>query len=157
MSMHTRILNALQTKLEELLVDNGGWARLVAFEEVKLFSSDFKDFETPAIQIYDTQERAKNVQGRTDNTWDLTVELILKKNSESTADQGLLFDRRLEIKRKIGEDPTLGLQIGVPTSEGRFKHIQYVRGFSDLHILEEHLMARLEFQALFEEPFSTEC
>jgi len=150
-SVQKLVLQNIKTKLEELT-----WPSLVEFERIRLYSSDFKDHEIPAIQIYDVGETARTVQGRTENEWTLTIELILRPLQDDVADQGLLFDRKLEIKRKLGEDPTLGLGSLVP-SQGRFKHIKYIRGLTDLHILSPYFMARLDYQALFEEPFSSEC
>lgn len=151
-SIHRLVIEAIKTKLEELT-----WPRLIAFEEVRLTSSEFKDHEIPAIQVYDIGDTAtEQIQGRTENDFEIAIEIVMKRSSSDYIGQGDLFDRRLEVKRKLGEDPTLGLQ-NLDPSQGRFKHIKYNRCITDLHILKPYYVARLEFSALFEEPFSTEC
>jgi hypothetical protein len=150
MSMQKRILDALQTTLASACP----WAKTIDFERVRLFSTDFGDHELPCIQIYDVGDRSTNQQGRDSVVWTLAVELVMKKNVDEVVDQGLLFDRRLEIKKAIGADPTLGLQNpGVPTTEGRMIHVRYASGATDLHVLDNHYLARLIFEAMFEEPF----
>lgn len=137
-------------KLKELT-----WANYVEWETIKILSSEFNQHELPAIQLYDTGDVAAQLRGRTDNVLSFAVELVMVRNEGEDVDQGLLLDRRLEIKRKLGEDPGLG--INTPASIGRFKNIQYVGGVTDLHSLSPHLMVRLDFQALYEEPFTSEC
>jgi hypothetical protein len=134
------------------------WVKLCEYERVRLFSSEFMDHELPAVQIYDIGEQSVNQQGRDIITWSLAVELVMKKNVDGLVNQGELFQRRLEIKQAIGADPTLGLQSpGVPASEGSMIHVRYAGGMTDLHVLDQHYLARLEFQVMFEEPFSSAC
>lgn len=150
-SIQKLVLVAMKAKLEEL-----PWVSLVDYERVRLFTADMKDHEVPLIQMYDIGESATQVRGRTDNTWTVTLELVLKGLSDDSVDQGILFDRKLEIKRKIGEDPTLGIS-NLDPSQGRFKHVEYVGSITDIHVLQPYYMARLDYNVLFEEPFSSEC
>ena len=77
MSLHRRIFEAMQAKLQEL-----SWVapENVRYEKIGLFSSDFGDHELPLIQIYDVGEESRNEQCRDRLTWNLAVELVMKKN-----------------------------------------------------------------------------
>lgn len=137
------------------IIDGLSWVKSCEYEKIKLWTTDFGDHEMPAVQIYDVGEQSRNQQCRDYITWSLAVELVMKKNVDEDANQALLFQRRLEIKRAIGADPTLGLQEAVvAASEGRMIHIRYAGGMTDLHVLEDKYLCRLDFQVLFEEPFS---
>lgn len=150
MAIQDRTLAKLKTILSALT-----WVKYCEYERVKLWTTDFGDHELPAIQIYDVGETARNQQQRDSIVWNLAVEIVMRKNVDEDVNQGLLFQRRLEVKRAIGADPTLGLQdVVVAASEGRMIHIRYAGGMTDLHILEDKYLARLDFQVLFEEPFS---
>jgi hypothetical protein len=147
MSIQKQVFLNLKTKLQEL-----PWANLVEFENIRLLASEFNAHEFPAIQIYDNGETATQLKGRTSNILSISIELVLMRSAVTgLVDQGQLFDKKLEIKQKIGEDPRLGINGGV---DGTIMHIQYVAGATDLHSLAPHYLARLDFEVLFHEPFS---
>ena len=141
--------------LKSILTAELSWANYVEYETIKLLSSDFHAHEFPAIQIFDAGESATNLQALTENVLTISIEIVMTRTTTELVDQGLLLDRKLEVKRAVGKDPTLGI-VSTP-SEGSMKHIQYVGGVTDLHVLEPHYLARLDFEALFNEPFVREC
>jgi hypothetical protein len=150
MSIQRQIFENIKAKLEEL-----PWPNLVEYENIRLMVADFNSHEFPAVQIYDNGETATNLQALNEVVLNFSVEIVLTRTPGELVNQGLLFDRKLEVKRKIGEDPTLGI-VGSP-SIGSFKNVQYVGGVTDFHTLNPHYLARLDFQALFNEPFVRDC
>jgi hypothetical protein len=150
MSIQKQLFENLKTKLEEIT-----WQNLVEYENIRLLISDFNQHEFPVIQIYDNGETATPLRALNDVVLNFSVEIVMTRNSGELINQSLLFDRKLEVKRKIGEDPTLGI-IGDP-SIGAFKNVQYIGGVTDFHTLAPHYLARLDFQALFNEPFVRDC
>lgn len=151
MSIQKKVFENLKTILETEI----SWANYVEYERIRLLTSEFNLHELPAIQIFDNGESATNLQALTENVLSISIEIVMTRSSTELVDQGLLLDRKLEVKRAVGKDPRLGI-ISTP-SEGAFKHIQYVGGVTDLHSLDPHYLARLDFEALFTEPFVREC
>lgn len=150
MSIQRQIFENLHAKLSTIT-----WAKLVEWENIRVLISDFSQHEFPAIQIYDTGEAALNQQRVNEVTLSFSVEIVMTRNTTELVDQALLFDRKLEVKKMIGEDPRLGI-VSSP-SVGSFRHVQYVGAVTDFHSIAPHYIARLDFQALFLEPFIGEC
>lgn len=156
MSIQKQLFTNLKTTLEnDLLVSNGGWARSVEFEKIRMLTADFELHDLPAIQIYDIGESAVNQIQLTENTLAFSVEIVMTRTTGELVDQGLLFDRKLEVKRSIGKDPRLGITSS--PSIGGMQHVQYVGSVTDFATIKPHYLARLDFQAIFTEPFVRDC
>ncbi len=151
MSIQKQIFANLKT----ILTNEISWARSIEFEKVRILTADFQEHELPGIQIYDIGETATPLLSQTENTMQFSVEIVMTRNTGELINQGLLFDRKLEVKRAIGKDPTLGI-ISSP-GIGSFKNVQYKGSNTDFATIEPHYIARLDFEALFTEPFVRDC
>jgi len=149
--MQRLILEKMKEKLLEL-----AWVNTVDYEKIRLFESDFHEHELPLIQMYDQRERSKHVQGRTQVEWSVSVEVVMQSKETDIVDQGVLLDRKFEVKKKIGENVRLDLG-QEPATTGRFIHMAYRGSLTDLHLIPPMFMARLDFDALYEEPYTGIC
>lgn len=144
MSVEREIFEALETKLQEL-----SWAKTVDYEKIRVTPTDIQDDELPRIQIYDNTMIVAHERTQLRKTWSIVVELILKTTRAEEVNQGVLLDRKVEIERKVGESPNLGVAGMI--------HMAYVRADTDLHSIQPYYLARLEFSAIFRTPYSGDC
>ena len=151
MSMQRLIFEKMKTKFEELT-----WVNTVDYEKIRLFESDFHEHELPLIQMYDLRERSRHVQGRVSVEWSIAVEVVMQSTETDTVNQGILLDRKFETKEKIGDNVRLDLGTE-PATTGRFIHVAYRGSLTDLHLIPPMFMARLDFEALYEEPYTGVC
>ena len=80
----------------------------------------------------------------------------MQSKETDIVDQGVLLDRKFEVKKKIGENVRLDLG-QEPATTGRFIHMAYRGSLTDLHLIPPMFMARLDFDALYEEPYTGIC
>ena len=151
-SMESDILANLKTRLEELT-----WQKVVEIENIKLLSTDFRDHETPAIQIYDGgRSIPRHLQGRIENRWAITIETVMKNKVDDSVSQVVLLDRMEEIERKIGENVQLDLG-AAPSSQGEMVHVRYINALTDLHTLAPFYIGVLNFEVIYYKPYTGEC
>ena len=149
-SMEKKIMIALKSKLEELTFLN-----YVEFDRIRMSSSDFQPNEFPAIQIYDLGEPYIHTQQRVKTNWQILIEYMQLANPDGSHNQGLLFDRKFEIERKIGDNVKLGI-VSVP-DDGRIWHLKYIESRTNLFMVDGISLAQLQFEVLFEKPFTGTC
>lgn len=150
-SIESQIFASMKTILEEL-----SWPKYVEYERIRQKLGDFRPHEIPAIQIYDGSATYARLQGRSDMTWFLIVEVVMKKTQDDLVDQGLLFDRLNEVETKIGENPQLGLT-SLPATEGTMVSIVPIARATDLHMEDVFYTGNLSFQAEYLKPYSDIC
>lgn len=149
-SMEKKILAALKTALEELTFLN-----VVSIDKIRIANSDFQENEIPGIQIYDSGQFIEHNHQRVLKTWALTVEYFQKVDPEGRADQATLFDRKLEIERKIGDN--LKLSINSTPDEGAMRYIKYVASTTDLFMISDMSILQLFLEVRFETPYTGNC
>lgn len=149
-SMENKIFANLKTILSELT-----WIKYIEYEKIRNTQSEFQDFELPAVQIYDLIESYSHVTSRVETSWQIIVELIQKANPDGTHNQAVLMDRKYEIERKIGENVKLNIQS--VAEDGRIKHVKYIQSQTSLFLIDGLSLAQLQFEVLFEKPFTGIC
>jgi len=150
-SIESQIFTSLKTILESL-----SWAKYVEYEKIRPRLTEFHSHELPAIQFYDATQSLVQLQGRSDVTWVIVVEIVMKRSSSDPVDQALLLDRMDEIHKKIGENPQLGLT-SLPASEGSMKSILPLTYATDLHMEDPFYTANMSFQVTYLKPYSDLC
>lgn len=140
-----QVLNALDAKLRTL-----SWVKFLTSDKIKLGADDFLEHELPAIQIYADGGTVIQSSGRTQNSWFITTEIIIKPTAEGYADSRTLLNYMDEVRRKIGEDPTLSHIAGLI-------HIQYNNYQNDLHILGPLYLCKISWEAIFMATYNTGC
>lgn len=144
--MKSIISEALTTKLAEITR-----VKYISFDKIKLLQSDFAEHELPAIQIIDISETVLHEQNRSKNTWQLALELVMKGTEYEPIGQTDIWNLEYEIKRKLWEDPTLGIK-----NKG-FVHIRLLGTSTDLHLLDPFYFARMDFEAIYYEHLVRDC
>ena len=150
-SMESDIFTNLKTRLEELTFLN-----LVEFENIRLQTTDFREHELPAIQMYDNGQSVRHEQGRVVKLWDIVLEMIMKSTSTDVVTQGTVLDRKHDVERKIGAYVQLDLG-SAPASQGTMSHIKYVSAITDLHLLQPLFLVTFNYQVEMRTPFVNEC
>lgn len=151
-SMESDILTNLKTRLEELT-----WQNTVEIENIKLLSTDFRDHETPAIQIYDGGKNIEqHQQQRVQIRWQITIETVMKQKTNDPVTQTVLLDRVEEIERKIGANVQLDLG-SASSSQGEMIHVRYLNAITDLHALAPFYIAVMNFEVIYLKPYTGEC
>lgn len=149
-SMEKKIFSAIKAKLEELT-----WLKTVEYERIRGTLSDYQPHEVPGVQIMDLIEPYQHTQQRVKTAWQILIELFQATNSDGSHNQGLLMDRKFEIERKIGDNLRLDI-VSVP-DDGRIWHIKYVQSQTSLFLVNGMSLASMQFEVLFEKPFSGIC
>jgi hypothetical protein len=149
-SIENKILAAIKTILEELTFLN-----YVEFERIRLNLADFEPHEFPGVQIYDNGEQYTHQRTLVETGWDIIIEYFQKANPDGSHDAGLLYDRKFEIERKIGDN--LKLNIPATTDEGSIIEVQYIASATNLFMVNGISVAQMNFRALFNKPYSGLC
>jgi len=123
--------------------------KYTAFDKVRLLSSDFKDFEIPAIQLIDIGMSSVHEASRAKKSWQIALELLLKGSEDWTVSQSDLWNLENEVLRKLWATPNLGIR-GVI-------QMNFIGSQTDLHLLEPYYFARLDFEVLFYEDLVRAC
>lgn len=148
--MENKIFAALKTKLEEL-----AFLKIVEYERIRNTLSDFQAHEVPGVQIFDLTEVYTHSQQRVKTDWNIIVEYFQKANSDGSHNQAELMDRKFDIERKIGDN--IKLDITSVPDDGRIWHIKYVQSQTNLFLVDGMSVAQLQFNVLFEKPFTGTC
>ena len=120
-----------------------------AFDVVRLASSDFQDYELPAVQILDLAELTFHEMRRAKKEWNIVLEVILGPTMEMTVSQQNLWDLMQEIERTIWAEPNLGISEVV--------HCRLMTSSTDLHIMKPFYLGRIELQVIYYQPLVGEC
>ncbi len=149
-SIENKILTEMKTILEELTFLN-----YVEFERIRLNLADFQPHEIPGVQIFDNGEVYTHQRVRVETQWDIIVEYFQVANPDGSHNAGLLYDRKFEIERKIGDN--LKLRIPAVMEDGSMIEVQYIASATNLFMVNGMSVAQLNFRALFNKPYSGLC
>lgn len=136
-----KIISTIQSEVPEI--------KYVSFDKIKLSTSDFRDFELPAVQIWDVAQSAEHQRGRILITWSISLELIMKSNETGVASQKDLWELRRKIQLALWKKPNLEIP-GVV-------HLRYNSNITDLHLVEPYYIARLDFDVIFYDNLTGSC
>jgi hypothetical protein len=142
--MKSKIARAITARLSTIPV-----IKYVAFDKVRLFTADFKDFEIPAIQLIDTNMTSVHEGLRAKKTWQITLELVMRGNEYNEVSQEDLWNLENEILRKLWAEPNLGIK-GVIQME-------FLGSTTDLHLVAPDYTLQLDFQVVFYEDLVRAC
>lgn len=143
-STKSRIADALKAILEGVSALN-----YVAFDRVRLYSSDFNEDELPAAQFIDVAESVQHERNRVLRTWSISLEVVHKSTENQYINQKDMWNLEYQISRKIWENPNLGIP-GVI-------HCKYSSNATDLHLLEPFYLLRMDFDVLYYEHLVSDC
>jgi hypothetical protein len=143
-STKSRIADALKAILEGMPVFN-----YVAFDRVKLYTSDFNEDELPAAQFIDVAESMLHERNRVKRTWSISLEVVNKSTENGYITQQDMWNLEYQIARKIWEQPNLGIP-GVI-------HCTYTSNSTDLHLLEPFYLLRMDFDVVYYEHLVSDC
>ena len=143
-STKTRIANALKAVLDGMPVFN-----YVAFDRVRLYTSDFREDELPAAQFIDVIEQITHERNRVLRTWTISLEVVNKSTDNGYISQKDMWDLEYQIARKIWAAPNLGIS-GVI-------HCRYSNNSTDLHLMEPFYLLRMDFDVLYYEHLVSDC
>lgn len=136
-----KIISTIQSDVPEI--------KYISFDKIKLSTSDFRDFELPAVQIWDISQSAKHERGRILITWSISLEIIMKSNETGVASQKDLWELRRKIQLALWKKPNLEIP-GVV-------HLVYNSNITDLHLVEPYYIARLDFDVVFYDNLTGSC
>lgn len=136
-SKRAQILDALKT----LLTTSLPWAKVVAWERIRLLSSDFLDHELPCVQYYHLRTDYTPMQGRVEARMQFNIEICMKSSSTSVVDQRDLFNKMDDILQAIGSQANLGI--------GGVIHLRLLSDETDTHSILPHYIGILTFEALY--------
>jgi hypothetical protein len=118
-------------------------------DRIKLATSDFRDFEIPAVQIWDIAQTPEHQRGRILVNWALSLEIIMKSLETGEVNQAALWDLRRQVQQAIWLEPNLGIP-GVV-------HLIYTGNITDLHLVEPFYIARIDFDVQFYDDLTGSC
>jgi hypothetical protein len=123
--------------------------KTVNFDKVLLATADFRDFELPAVQLWDVAQSMEHQRGRILVTWSLSLELVMKTTTAGSVVQKDLWELRRTIQRALWDQPNLGVP-GVI-------HMVYTGNITDLHSIEPYYISRLDFDVQFYDDLTGSC
>jgi hypothetical protein len=142
--MKTQIATAIVNKLSTLTS-----IKSVSFDRVRMLSSDFQDWEIPAIQIIDLGDDNEHAQRRALKRWNVTIELVMGSKSTGLIFQKDLWNLEQEIERKLWEVPNLAIPSVV--------HMHLLGSTTDLHTLAPYYTARIDLIIEYYQPLVDVC
>jgi hypothetical protein len=144
MSIESTIADALVSVLQAVPGINS-----VNFDKVILATSDFRDFELPAIQLWDVGQFIEHQRGRILVTWSISLEIVMKSLVSGQVSQKDLWELRRTIQLALWANPNLSIP-GVV-------HLVYTGNITDLHSVEPYYIARLDFDVLYYDDLTGWC
>lgn len=123
--------------------------KTVNFDKVILATSDFRDHELPAVQLWDVFQSVEHQRGRILVNWSLSLELIMKSLTSGTVVQKDLWELRRTIQLALWANPNLGIP-GVV-------HMVYTGNITDLHTVEPYYISRLDFDVQYYDNLTGAC
>ena len=121
----------------------------VNFDKVLLTTSDFRDFELPAVQLWDVAQTIQHERGRILVSWSLSLELIMKSLTSGEVIQKDLWELRRTIQLALWANPNLGIP-GVV-------HLVYSGNVTDLHTVEPYYISRIDFDVQYYDNLTGSC
>lgn len=143
-STKSKIAKALVGVLEDMPI-----FKYVAFDKIKLYTSDFKENELPAAQFIDVAESITHERTRVLRTWSVSLEIVHKSTENEYISQIDMWNIEYQVSRKIWINPNLGIP-GVV-------HCRYTSNSTDLHLLEPFYLLRMDFDVLYYEHLTQDC
>ena len=144
MSIESTIADAILT-----VVGTVAEVKTVNFDNIILATSDFRDHELPAVQLWDVFQSIQHERGRILVNWSLSLELIMKSLTSESVDQKALWELRRKIQLALWEKPNLGIP-GVV-------HMIYTGNITDLHSVQPYYIARLDFDVQYYDNLTGSC
>lgn len=121
----------------------------VSFDKIILATSDFKDHEIPAVQVWDVAQTIQHERGRILVNWSLSIEIIMKSLTSGLVNQQDLWKLRRDVQLALWANPNLGIP-GVV-------HLIYTGNITDLHSIEPYYIARLDFDVQYYDNLTGSC
>jgi hypothetical protein len=143
-SVKTKIATAMLARLDLVAELN-----YRAFDIVRLKSSDFSDWEMPAVQCIDLAEVIEHEQRRKKAFWNIAIEVIMGPSEQETVSQAKLWDLMQVIETTLWAVPGLGLSEVV--------HMRHLSTSTDLHLMKPLYLGRLELAVIYYQPLVGEC
>lgn len=137
----TKILDIIATDVPEI--------NYTSFEDIKVAIDDFREFELPAVQLWDVSQEITHERGYEKTLWTIVLELVMKSTSTNIVKQKDLWALRRKIGLALWDVPNLGIP-GVI-------HLKYKNNLTDLHLLEPFYTARMEFEVIFRRQLTGTC
>lgn len=123
--------------------------KTVNFDKVQVAIDDFRDYELPAVQLWDLKQINKHVRGYQEVSWNVALEIIMRQTTAGEVDQKALWDLRRRIELVLWDKPKLGLSFMI--------HLRYLNNGTDLHLLDPNYLSRMEFEVLFRRQLTGSC
>lgn len=118
-------------------------------DRIILSTSDFRDHELPAVQIWDVAQSVQHQRGRILVNWAMSLEIIMKSLETGAVNQRTLWDLRRQIQLALWNEPNLNIP-GVV-------HLIYSGNITDLHLIEPFYIARIDFDVQFYDDLTGSC
>lgn len=142
--MKSKIARAIVAQCRKVAV-----VKYVCFDKVKLLATDFNEDQIPAIQLIDVGMTAQPEQVRTRKSWQIALELLMRKDQYKEVSQEDLWNLENEVLRKVFADPKLGIP-GMIT-------MTLLGSTTDLHLLDPYYISRIDIQVDFYEGLVRDC
>jgi len=123
--------------------------KTINFDKIILATSDFRDHELPAVQLWDVFQSVEHQRGRILVSWSLSLELIMKSLTTGSVVQKDIWELRRKIQLALWANPNLGIP-GVV-------HMVYTGNITDLHTVEPYYISRLDFDVLYYDNLTGSC
>jgi len=143
--MRHKIFDALEAQLRAGLT----WPKTIAWDRIRLLSSEFGDHEIPVVQFYAIREDIVHQHGKLEAHMQLSIEVCLRQTQFATCDQSTLVDYLEEVEQCVGAQPNFGVP-GVI-------HARYMSVEVDLHTIEPIYYGRLNFDVIYHKPYTGIC
>lgn len=136
-----KIVEVIETELPEIKTINS--------DRIRLATSDFRDHELPAVQLWDVSQSIEHQRGRKLATWALSLEIIMKQLQSGLVNQEYIWELRRKVELALWSKPNLGIP-GVV-------HLIYTGNITDLHTIEPYYIARIDFDVQFYDDLTGSC
>lgn len=118
-------------------------------DRIILSTSDFRDYELPAVQIWDMAQSISHERARILVNWSMSIEIVMKSLETGIVDQTTLWDLRRDIQLALWAEPNLDIP-GVV-------HMIYTGNVTDLHLMEPYYVARIDLDVQFYDDLTGSC
>lgn len=120
-----------------------------AFDIIRLKSSDFSDWELPAVQLIDLQETSQHAQRKARKSWNLVMEVIVGPTGTSLPSQPDLWNLMQTIEQTLWAEPQLGLIEVI--------QMTLLGSSTDLHLMAPFYLGRIELLVDYYQPLVGDC
>jgi hypothetical protein len=144
MIMEEQIFDALVDAIETVTE-----VQTINSDRIFLATTQFRDHEFPAVQIWDVAQSFEHQRGRVLVNWAISVEIIMKSLVSGEVSQKELWELRHKIQKALWAQPNLGIP-GVV-------HLVYTGNVTDLHTIEPHYIARIDFDVVYYDDLTGSC